>query len=204
MQINYAIQLIKPIIARKARSFTVRDGPTDAYNAQLQKRIGGSVFTACASYYRSSASGKNVAIFPGPLAQFWWWLLSPRWADYQAVGAEKWERERRRARVLNIVAALLVVAGVAGLTRPHVRAVLGTLLKNVMSRVSWRFCYGVVIGIYDLLSLLVADLPDAGFPAKLNAYFLLPPANYSIYLYFLGYYLMYYMTRPCVSNAECE
>jgi len=134
VQINYAIQLIKPIIARKAQSFTVRDGPTDAYNASIQERIGDSVFTACASYYRSSVSGKNVAIFPGPLVQFWWWLLSPRWADYQAVGAEKWERGRRRARVLNVVAAILVVAGVAGMMQPQVRAVLGTLLKNVLSR----------------------------------------------------------------------
>ena len=136
VQINYAIQLIKPVLARKARSFTVQEGATDRYNAWLEKRIGGSVFTACASYYRSSQGGKNVAIFPGPLALFWWFCRTVRWSDYRAVGAEKWEKERRRTKVLSVLAALLLVVGVAGLAQPQVRTLVGSVLKTVLSKVN--------------------------------------------------------------------
>ncbi|KAI5119486.1 hypothetical protein M0805_009510 [Coniferiporia weirii] len=126
VQINYTIQLLKPIIEKKAKSFTVRAAPTDEYNELIQRRLGESVFASCTSYYRQGRAGKNFTVFPGPLTLFWWWLRRPRWADYETRGAERWIRERRRRKLLRRLVTTLLFAGLITATaRPQ----LGSTLK---------------------------------------------------------------------------
>ncbi|KAH8116828.1 FAD/NAD-binding domain-containing protein [Phellopilus nigrolimitatus] len=137
--INYALQLLKPIIEKKAQSFTVRASATEAYNAMLQRRLSGSVFTACTSYYRQGATGKNIAIFPGPLLLFWWWTLRPRWDDYEARGAEAWKKERRHKSLLRVLLLIAAVAGCVGFTQPRVKdLIIKSRILDAFSKVWGR------------------------------------------------------------------
>ncbi|KAG6860624.1 hypothetical protein C0995_009273 [Termitomyces sp. Mi166 len=116
-KIGLAIQLIKPILAGKAKSFEVREEATDRYNKWLQNRLARSVWTDCNSYYQvgGEKQTKIVATFPGPVALFWWLTLRPRWNEFIGVGAEAWETERRRAVVRRRVLFVGLVAVTAGL-----------------------------------------------------------------------------------------
>ncbi|KAI0064568.1 FAD/NAD(P)-binding domain-containing protein [Artomyces pyxidatus] len=114
-QLQHALVLIKPIIEGKAKSFSVREDVTDRYNQWLQDRISRTVWNSCHSYYRADGqSGRNIAIFPGPVTLFWWLARRPRLADYHAVGAERFLRERRLQTLewwvfVGVLAASLVV-----------------------------------------------------------------------------------------------
>jgi len=103
VQVNYALQLIEPVIKGTASSFEVKEEATDKYNDMIQYRLSRSVFTQCVSWYRAGGDGKVSSIFPGPLTLFWWWLRSPVWKDYKAVGAERWVKQRRVARIRQFV-----------------------------------------------------------------------------------------------------
>ncbi|GLB34847.1 putative L-lysine 6-monooxygenase (NADPH-requiring) [Lyophyllum shimeji] len=96
-QIGLAIQLIKPILDGKAKSFEVTDEATNRYNTWLQNRLSLSVWTDCHSYYHvgNQKQTKIVATFPGPVALFWWFARRVRWDDFTGVGAEAWEKQRR-------------------------------------------------------------------------------------------------------------
>lgn len=83
--------------------------------------MGDSVWVDCESWYRRDKTGKNVAIFPGPVTLFWWKLRKPCWDHLICVGAEKWTRERRQGAVLKwAMASLLLAASVATLFRFNV------------------------------------------------------------------------------------
>ncbi|KAH9920185.1 hypothetical protein B0H21DRAFT_767740 [Amylocystis lapponica] len=101
IQINYAMHLIAPVIAGLASSFEVTASACDAYNARLARRFQGSplIHPHCVSWFRVGGTGKNFSIFPWPTGMYWWMLRSPKWEDYVAVGAELWERARRRTMV---------------------------------------------------------------------------------------------------------
>ncbi|EJD02410.1 FAD/NAD-binding domain-containing protein [Fomitiporia mediterranea MF3/22] len=122
-QINYTIQLLAPIISRSASSFTVRSSVTDTFNERLQKRLNTTVFAACASWYRagSDGTGKNVAIWPGPVTAYWWKVRKVRWSDYEARGAENWKRERRRKRIWQVLAWIAAAVLLAAGTQPSIR-----------------------------------------------------------------------------------
>jgi hypothetical protein len=112
LQINLAIQLIRPVLDGKARSFAITSEATDEYNGWLQGRLAASVWTECMSYYRAGRrDGKIVATFPGPVALFWWLARRPVWGRYRAEGAGAWERERRERRAWGLVFAVVVVLG---------------------------------------------------------------------------------------------
>jgi hypothetical protein len=102
-KINYALQLIEPVIRGTASSFEVKDKATDAYNDLIQYRLSRSIFTDCVSWYRVGGNGKVTTIFPGLITLFWWWLRSPTWKDYKAVGAEKWAKRRRSVKIWRFV-----------------------------------------------------------------------------------------------------
>ncbi|KAG6814511.1 hypothetical protein H0H92_000036 [Tricholoma furcatifolium] len=112
-QIGLAIQLIKPVLEGKAKSFEVTEEATDKYNDWLQKRLSGSVWTDCNSYYRLGEQKKIIATFPGPVSLFWWMTLRPQWKDFIGVGAAGWEKERRRDLVKKwiVVGGFLVLIG---------------------------------------------------------------------------------------------
>lgn len=65
-QIQYALQIIKPIIEGHAKSFEVSKEATDKYNGWLQGRLSRSVWTDCTSYYQADGPrSKIIATFPG-------------------------------------------------------------------------------------------------------------------------------------------
>ncbi|KAF8896192.1 hypothetical protein BD779DRAFT_1668027 [Infundibulicybe gibba] len=88
LQIDYIIQLIKPILKGQSSSFEVTHEATDAYNEKIHARLARSVFTQCASWYRVGGVGKVASIFPGPGMLYWWWLRRPNWQHYIATNRD--------------------------------------------------------------------------------------------------------------------
>ncbi|KAA1469509.1 FAD/NAD(P)-binding domain-containing protein [Dentipellis sp. KUC8613] len=115
VQIQYAMELLKPVIQGKAKSFEVRQDVTARYDAWLQNRIMLSVWNQCHSYYRGDGKdGKNVVLFPGPVSLMWWLARKVDWRKYKAVGDEKFRQQRRRAKVAKYGLLLVLLAsGVA-------------------------------------------------------------------------------------------
>lgn len=130
-QINLAVQLLKPILEGKARSFEVTDVATNRYDEWLQRRLATSVWTECHSYYQShmhnnfsesetksdsQSRARIIATFPAPVSYFWWMLRKPMWGDYIAVGAEPWFASMRRRKVLRFTVATALVGVAVGLS----------------------------------------------------------------------------------------
>ena len=124
---------MEPVIEKKATSFEVRASASEAYNAKIQRRTVGTVWTRCSSWYK--VGEKNVAIFPGPLFLFWWWARSPRWEHFVASGAQRWEAERRRKRILSALLAAVFLAFSAGLTQLTFQEVVLSGLTQVITAV---------------------------------------------------------------------
>jgi len=113
-QIQHTMQLIKPILTGAVRSFAVREEASSKYNSWIQKRLAGTVWNFCNSYYRrESAKGKIFATFPGPVSLFWWLARRPRYSDYEVVGGERWQHaERQREGIwtaLKFIGVMIVV-----------------------------------------------------------------------------------------------
>ncbi|KAI0273330.1 hypothetical protein BC834DRAFT_203637 [Gloeopeniophorella convolvens] len=148
VQLNHAMQLVKPILEGAVQSFAVREEASARYNAWLQNRLRTSVWNFCQSYYRrESADGKNIAAFPGPVSLFWWLARKPRYADYEVVGGERWLRARRqRSWGGAAVAVLLLSVVLAGVL--HVKNV------DVLRRVN-------VVGVSCLPVLAIVERAKA-------------------------------------------
>ncbi|KAL5511121.1 hypothetical protein ACEPAH_4336 [Sanghuangporus vaninii] len=148
VQINYIVQLLKPVLERKASSFSVRADVTDKFNDWIQSRLNSSVFAACHSYYRAGGSGKNVAIWPGSVALYWWKARKVNWSDYEAHGAQKWENEQKRKKRVRVLLFLLLALAVTASTHPDIRSTALTVLAPYLTKV------------YELVSKLpfVSDL----------------------------------------------
>lgn len=109
-QISFALQLIRPVLEGKAKSFEVTAEATDKYNNWLQKRLSTSVWTDCVSYYQT---GKKVSVtFPGPLTLFWWICRQPKWEKFRGIGSETWERERKVKRWIRLFVFFGLVVGI--------------------------------------------------------------------------------------------
>ena|ERR1700733_1666171 len=65
LQVNYIVQMIKPIISGQLVSVEVTETAADSYNAKLQGRFSDFVYLSCMSWFRIGGSGKVVPIFPG-------------------------------------------------------------------------------------------------------------------------------------------
>jgi hypothetical protein len=115
VQVQYALQLIKPIIDTQARSFVVKSQASDKYNHWLQAKLKDTVWDDCASWYRRDGSGKNGATFPGSLTYFWWLLYRPTWEDFSAVEASGWEKEIKRRRRMAALMSSSIAITVIGL-----------------------------------------------------------------------------------------
>ena len=63
-EVAHAIACMKAVQAGAHRWIAVRPEVMEAHNAQLQKRLGKSVWSLCRSWYRMD-SGRIVALFPG-------------------------------------------------------------------------------------------------------------------------------------------
>ncbi|OCH95145.1 FAD/NAD(P)-binding domain-containing protein [Obba rivulosa] len=97
VQINYAVQLIAPVLRGEALSFELTEEASNKYNNWLQRKLANTAYNECVSWYRVGGTGKNFSIFPGPMTQYWWMLRTPKWRDYKAVGADRWNRRRHFA-----------------------------------------------------------------------------------------------------------
>jgi hypothetical protein len=118
-QIEHTMQLVKPILTGEVRSFAVCEEASSKYNSWMQKRLAGTVWNFCNSYYRrESAKGKIFATFPGPVSLFWWLARRPRYSDYEIVGGERWsggERGRKGIwRALTLVGMMVAVGKLWG------------------------------------------------------------------------------------------
>jgi hypothetical protein len=111
-QINYSLQLIKPVLDGSVSSFEVTAKATDAYNEKLQARLACSVFMHCNSWYRVGGEGKIVAAFPWPITLFWWWSRRPILDHYKTVGAEPWSRSRCSMGTAQMLGVFLLSAAV--------------------------------------------------------------------------------------------
>ena len=120
-QVPYILQLLAPVRSGALTSVAPTDAATNKYNEMLQARLEDSVWTQCASWYRTGAQGRIFSTFPGPLVLLQWWLRKPRWDDFEVKGpdAEQWRRSHGsracKAQTVNftLVAALGALAFVA-------------------------------------------------------------------------------------------
>lgn len=130
-QINFAIQLLKPVLEGKAKSFEVTDEATDKYNDWLQSRLQTSVWTDCVSYYQAGRNSKTriIATFPGPVSLFWWFCRRPRWEMFHGVGAEAWERQRRLSQVRNWSLGTVLAVGMSILLKGALPLVIARLFS---------------------------------------------------------------------------
>jgi len=88
------------------------DAATDRYNDMLQRRLNDTVWSQCASWYRTGGCGRIFSTFPGTLMLLMWWLRRVRWEDYEAMGpgADKW----RRRYVKSSCSATVLMAALPG------------------------------------------------------------------------------------------
>ncbi|KAF9442531.1 FAD/NAD(P)-binding domain-containing protein [Macrolepiota fuliginosa MF-IS2] len=115
-QADYIIQLITPILTRHVATIEVKPEATEEYNEKIQKRLAGSVFVNCQSWYRVGGTGKITNIFPGATTLFWLWLRKPKWGDYTGLGLEEWLQRRQKNKMWNVVrwcVTLLLLLGAA-------------------------------------------------------------------------------------------
>lgn len=61
----------------------VRDEVFQHHNAELQRRLAGSVWAQCRSWYRMDGDGRIVALFPGFTREYVRAVQQVRWADYR-------------------------------------------------------------------------------------------------------------------------
>ena len=106
-QINYILQMMEPVINRKAQSLEVDASACDKYNTIIQQRLSKMVVPYCSSWYQSS-TGKNVHVFPGPGMLYWWWTLWPRWSDYTVVGAQGFVMGHGISKTSKVAGAIIV------------------------------------------------------------------------------------------------
>ncbi|TDL22845.1 FAD/NAD-binding domain-containing protein [Rickenella mellea] len=130
-QINYIMQMIQPVLARKAKSFEVLPSASAKYNAKIQKTLASSVFTSCRSWYKMDGTGKNFAILPGPVFLYWWWMRRPVWNHYRAVGAKQWQKERLLSKLVRIAVGAGVAALGVAVARPESRGVILGLVSEL-------------------------------------------------------------------------
>ena len=79
--VRHALACMDAVQQGGHRAIEVRADVQQAHNAQLQQRLGGSVWAQCRSWYRMDG-GKVIAIFPGFVNEYVRAVREPRFADY--------------------------------------------------------------------------------------------------------------------------
>ncbi|KZV62263.1 FAD/NAD-binding domain-containing protein [Peniophora sp. CONT] len=136
VQIDHALQLMRPILKGKADAFEVKESVFTQYNEWIQKRLARSVWAHCRSYYRGrTEDGRNYVIFPGPVTLFWWLAHRVRFSRYNATGAEIFERERRMKRwasvsAIGVLAVSVMFARRSGWTLPMLAQMARTWITS--------------------------------------------------------------------------
>ena len=79
--VQHAIACMREVERGGHRAIEVRADAQRAHNADLQQRLGGSVWAQCRSWYRMDG-GKVIAIFPGFVREYVGAVYPPRFGDY--------------------------------------------------------------------------------------------------------------------------
>ncbi|CAE6431449.1 unnamed protein product [Rhizoctonia solani] len=118
VQINYAMQLIKPIIRGHAKSFVPKVDATKAYNDYLQEELKSTVWTSCISWYHTGANRRGkLMTWPATQTYMWWMMRTPIWRDYNTIGGEKWLKRQQYASTFKTTLEwLLMGAGIGVFT----------------------------------------------------------------------------------------
>ena len=80
-QANYAASCICDVVAANKRSITVKDEPFRAFNASIQARLRGAVWSGCASWYNLQGK-KNVTLWPGTITEYFLGTWTPTKKHY--------------------------------------------------------------------------------------------------------------------------
>ncbi|HEY1134990.1 MAG TPA: NAD(P)/FAD-dependent oxidoreductase [Nocardioides sp.] len=89
-QADYVAQLAAEIAAardRGARGVDVRAAVAATYDAEVQRRLAGSVWAGCASWYRTGGDGRITTNWPGTVAEYQRRLAVLAPADFEEVPA---------------------------------------------------------------------------------------------------------------------
>ncbi|KAF8681433.1 hypothetical protein RHS04_03704 [Rhizoctonia solani] len=66
LQMNYAVQLIEPVLREQIQNFSPKADKVEAWNHWLQSYLSKDIYTGCATYYlHNNGEGKNINIWPG-------------------------------------------------------------------------------------------------------------------------------------------
>lgn len=133
-QINYALQLIKPVVRNLASSFELKLEEHNKFNKELQRKLSLSVWSGCVSWYRSGYTGKVVSLWPGTMTEFWWKARTPIWSHYKVVGGGKWSRRQRVGKVLHTLGFIGAIFGLVWVRNN--RNVLNPLFTQFVLQVS--------------------------------------------------------------------
>ncbi|KAF8759822.1 L-lysine 6-monooxygenase (NADPH-requiring) [Rhizoctonia solani] len=115
VQINYAMQLIKPIIRGHAKSFAPRADATKAYNDRLQEELKHTVWTSCISWYHAGEGRRGkLMTWPATQTYMWWMMRTPIWRDYDTTGGEKWLKRRQYASAAQTTLEWLLIGAGLG------------------------------------------------------------------------------------------
>ncbi|KAJ3479109.1 hypothetical protein NLI96_g9291 [Meripilus lineatus] len=132
VQINYALQLIKPVVRGLASSFEVKLKDHDEFNKRLQKKLSTSVWSGCTSWYRTGHSGKIASVWPGTMTEFWWKLRSPVWSHYKVVNGKKWIRHRRFEKLQRAIGLIGIVFALVWARNNE--TIIRTLTANILAQ----------------------------------------------------------------------
>ena len=80
-EVQHAITCMQAVRAGGRRWIDVRPEVADAWNRDLQQRLGSSVWSQCRSWYRME-NGRVIAIFPGFTREYVKAVKKPDLADY--------------------------------------------------------------------------------------------------------------------------
>ncbi|KAF8709022.1 hypothetical protein RHS03_03348, partial [Rhizoctonia solani] len=111
LQMDYIIQLLRPILAGDVKGLMPRADSTRAWNKWAQSKLGNHVWSNCVSWYRvDGKNGKNFTIWPGGNLHMWWSLRKPDWKDFEVIGDNSWLLKRRILDIISSVAQVGVIS----------------------------------------------------------------------------------------------
>ncbi|CAE6343591.1 unnamed protein product [Rhizoctonia solani] len=111
LQMNYAIQLIEPVLRGRVQSFSPRPERVEAWNHWLQSYLSKDIYTGCASYYlHNNGEGKNINIWPGGSIYMWWALRRPAWEDFTMEGSKSYPNSQLRNYIYSILLSFALLS----------------------------------------------------------------------------------------------
>ncbi|QRV78305.1 flavin-containing monooxygenase/FMO family protein [Ceratobasidium sp. AG-Ba] len=114
MQMDYVVQLLKPILNRQAKSFVPKAESSRSWNVWVQQQLSQKhVWGSCSSWYRAGGQqGKVVALWAGSTTHMWWSLRKPLLENFEFDGGERLFRGKQSVDFIKLVfwpSALAVV-----------------------------------------------------------------------------------------------